>query len=672
MAIVMGTAGHIDHGKTTLVKRLTGVDCDRLEEEKRRGITIELGFASLALPEGRSLSIIDVPGHERFVRNMVAGATGIDIATLVIAADEGVMPQTREHIDICSILGIQFGLVVLTKIDMVDADLLALAIDDVTEFLSGTFLEGSPIFPVSAVTGEGMDALIAALARIEKSLAPERRTDLFRLPVDRVFTMRGHGTVVTGTMLSGSVSVGDEVVLYPSMLTSKVRGLQSHGESVEKAPAGRRTAVNLQGIEVDAIQKGEVLSHPHALFPSTSWIVEVTCLASSPRPLRHRAEVHFHHGSAERQARLYFFNAQPLQPGETTLAEVRFTEPLTGVFGDRFVVRSFSPLRTVGGGVVLHPLGSRMRRKDAETATRQQILTELAEMTRSPRNLTGSASVQPQATVAAGATLQSKPAGTAEQEETRCSALLRLAGNHGISFAALCVATNIDSRRLEKILNLLGGKQQALCFDKDERLYLGQESLVLLTESLLEFIAEYHRAHPMLPGFGRSAAASAWGKKLSPKLVHCIIERLLKQGKLEADKDMLRVAGFAVSLASDQSALRAALLKAHTEAGTAPPNMKDVLENLAVSTKEVAPLLKFMQESGELVHVAEGIWYAAGPLAQLEEGVRVWFKTHDDLNLGDLKEITGLSRKYLIALMEFFDKDRLTVRVGDKRILRNR
>ena len=378
MPVVMGTAGHIDHGKTTLIRALTGTDCDRLEEEKRRGITIELGFAELPLPGGRSLSVVDVPGHEKFVRTMVAGASGVDFVLLVIAADEGVMPQTREHLEICSLLGVRDGIVALTKIDAVDEEMLELAREDATAFLAGSPLENAPVMPVSARGGEGLEALKNALAELEAHLAPVRSQDLFRLPVDRIFTLRGHGTVVTGTMIAGSVSVGDIVEIVPSGLQSKVRSLQSHGESVTTAPAGRRTAVNIPDLAVEQMQRGEVLTFPNTLFPTYSWVLMSSCLPSSPRPLRHRAEVHFHHGSREIQARLYFTDRDKLLPGDSCLCEARFEEPLAAVFGDRCVIRSFSPLRTVAGAVVLNPLGVDLRRRSRGFARRCDLLASLA------------------------------------------------------------------------------------------------------------------------------------------------------------------------------------------------------------------------------------------------------------------------------------------------------
>ena len=657
----MGTAGHIDHGKTTLVRTLTGTDCDRLEEEKRRGITIELGFAELPLPGGKSLSVVDVPGHERFVRTMVAGAAGVDFVLLVVAADEGVMPQTREHLEICALLGIRTGVVALTKIDAVDDEMLELAREDITAFLSGTVLEGAPVIPVSAQTGQGLDRLVAALAEKEASLAPVRSQDLFRLPVDRVFTLRGHGTVVTGTMIAGSVAVGDTVELYPGGRTSKVRGLQSHGSATDRALAGRRTAVNLPDLAVEDIHKGDVLSHPDTLFPSTRWVLELTCLSSSPRALRHRAEVHFHHGSREMQARLYFADRDKLQPGESCLAEVRFTEPAVAVFGDRCVVRSFSPLRTVAGGVVLNPLGVDMRRRGRGFAERCAMLALLA-----PAPGAGTAAQGLSA-------LPESPVSPLSDEERIMTQLLCTEGaDRGIAFPRLRVLANLDSKALEKALAALSNKQRALCFDKEQRLYLASGFFDALLESCVEAAAAFHKKFSEKQGIKRSELASGWGRNVAPKLAHAVIERLVKQGALVAEGEFLRLPSHSASFSAEQAPLSDALLKAHRDAGLSPPNTNDLLTELGISKKEAAPVFAALRDAGQLVRVAEGVWYAAEHLKAAEEAVYKWLETHESIDLAGLKSVTGLSRKYLVALLEYFDAQRITMRVGDVRVLRRK
>ncbi|MBQ4125497.1 MAG: selenocysteine-specific translation elongation factor, partial [Desulfovibrio sp.] len=340
MPFILGTAGHIDHGKTTLVRALTGIDCDRLGEEKKRGITIELGFAWLDLPGGERLGIVDVPGHERFVKNMVAGAAGIDFVMLVVAADEGVMPQTGEHLEICSLLGIREGFVALTKTDMVEPDWLAMVKEELGSFMEGTFLEGAPILEVSAATGQGVQELKDFIVQKALKLEPPRRPDVFRLPVDRVFTLKGHGTVVTGSVISGRVKRDSDACLYPKGLPVRIRSLQRHGRDADEAEPGERLACNLQNVEVADIERGATLADPGSLFPSRKWVVRLEALADAPHPLKHHNEVHFHHGTLEVPARLHFFGRDQLAPGETDLAEVRFGGDMVGIFGDHCVIRS--------------------------------------------------------------------------------------------------------------------------------------------------------------------------------------------------------------------------------------------------------------------------------------------------------------------------------------------
>ncbi len=638
MPVIMGTAGHIDHGKTTLVKALTGIDCDRLAEEKKRGITIELGFAFMELPGGkggpRRLGVVDVPGHERFVKNMVAGAAGIDFVMLVIAADEGIMPQTREHLEICSLLGIRAGLVALTKVDMVEPEWLMMVQEEVANHLSGSFLEGAPIVPVSAHTGAGLEELKAELAKLTDSFQPHRRSDLFRLPVDRVFTMKGYGTVVTGTLVSGKLRVGDDITVYPGGLGSKVRNLQSHGASVEEVQAGSRTAVNLAGLEVEQLERGDVLARPGTLFPSYFWDVELTCLKSSPRSIKHRKEVHLHHGSREVMARVYMLEGEALEPGQTAMCRLRFTTPLAGVYGDRVVARSFSPLRTIAGGRLLSPLSHRIKRFSPAVATLRSL-------------------------------------GTGTPEEV-VSGQLELAGVVGLTFGQLLVATSLESKALEKALQVMGGRQEALQFDREARSFVSGKVMHTLSEGLLAHLEGFHAREPMKQGIARSGLASTWGRRLAPKLFHFVLETLLRKGGIVADQEVLRLAGHKVSLASDAATLRQKLLDAYESGGLTPPNLKDVLEPLNLTFKEASAVFKVLQDEGRLVKVKEEMYFVAEALAGLQEKIIAFFATHEDMHPQDFREVSGLSRKYAIPLLEFYDKEKLTVRVGDNRKLRKR
>jgi selenocysteine-specific elongation factor len=634
----MGTAGHIDHGKTSLVRALTGKDCDRLEEEKRRGITIELGFAELPLPGGRGLSIVDVPGHERFVRTMVAGAAGVDCVLFVIAADEGVMPQTREHLEICALLGIRAGIVALTKVDAVDEELLALAKEDVAAFLKGTMLEGVPVIPVSAHSGQGMDTLLSALVSLESGLAPIRSQDLFRLPVDRVFTLRGYGTIITGTMLSGQISVGDMVEFSPSGVISKVRGLQSHGAVTAKVQAGRRIAVNVPDVAVEQVRRGEVLSRPGSLFPSERWALQVTCLVSSPRPLRHRAEVHFHHGSREIQARLYFSDRDKLLPGDSCFCELRFPEAIPGVFGDRCVIRSFSPLRTVAGGIVLNSLGVNMRRRDPGFADRCRMLSSISQASDAERILS----------------------------QLVCTA----GGETGIAFSCLRVLTKLDDGPLEELLTFLSGKGQIVCFDRDQRLYMAECFFEELCRTCEKRVASYHERYPEKQGIRRSELLSSWGKGLSPRLVHCVLERLARQGRFIPEGERLRLPDHTAAFSKDLAPLGDSLLAAYAHSGLTPPNRHELLKTLQIDNKDARSLFDALCASGRLVRVTEELWFAAEHLAEAEKLLLQWFENRDSIDMAEFRGITGLSRKYLVALLEYFDDRKITLRIGDRRVLR--
>lgn len=634
MPVIMGTAGHIDHGKTSIVKALTGISCDRLAEEQKRGITIELGFAYLDLTPELRLGVIDMPGHERFVKNMVAGAAGIDFVLLVIAADEGVMPQTREHLEICTLLGINTGLVALTKTDMVEPDWLELVREDVATYLQGSFLEHAPIVPVSAHTGNGIDELRASIATLATDFAPDRRSDLFRLPIDRVFTMKGHGTVITGTSLSGIVRVGEDVEIYPAGLKSKVRGLQVHGGSTDMAQAGERTAVNLHSLDVDDLERGEVLAHPKTLFPSVVWDVELSCLSSSPNPLKHRTEVHFHHGSREVLAKLFFLDRDKLEPGETAMCQVRFASPLPGVFGDRCIVRSFSPLQTVAGGQIVNPLGRKVRRHSADLDTLQGL-----------RTMAG---------------------------EDLLVAQLRLAGQAGLTVPELRIMTDMESKALEKTLQLLGGRQLAFQFDREDRRFVSTEVVDALGQECLTYLAAYHQREPMRQGISRAELVSSFGQGIAPKLIHFLMERLVRSGLMVLEGDILRLPDHEVSLASDQSGLRACIETVYGAGGLMPPTLKAFLEERNLTVKETAKMFRLLQEEGVLIKVSEELYYTREAMHDLTSRVLNFFATQPELGPQDFRDLTGLTRKFAIPVLEYLDKEKITMRVGDKRQLRKR
>lgn len=632
MPIIMGTAGHIDHGKTTLIKALSGIDCDRLKDEKKRGITIELGFAYLDLPNGQRLGIVDVPGHEKFVKNMVAGAAGIDFVLLTVAADEGIMPQTQEHLEICNLLGIKDGLVAVTKIDTVEQDLLDLALEEIQEFLAGTFLEKAPILPVSSHTGQGIEDLKISIQEIINQIQTQETTDLFRLPVDRVFTMRGHGTVITGTLISGQIRQGENVFIYPEKKKSKIRTLQVHGQTVETAYVGQRTAVNLAGLEVNEIKRGQVLARPESLFPSFVWDIELQALMSSPRPIKHRKEIHFHHGSQETLARVYLLDREQLEPGESALAQIRFSFPLAGVYGDRFVIRSFSPLITIAGGKIINPLGRKVKRFSPDLKHLENLVQE------------------------------NRPSIILTQ--------LDLSGYQGVDFYRLLVMTNTSSKNLGKILQELGSKQEIYLFDKEEMRYASGKIVHQEMENLLNYIREFHRNNPVKLGIPRGMITSDWGKNMPAKLVHFIVEKCLKQNKLLAEQEVLRLPEHKISLASDQSKLKTKLLQAYQEADIQPPNLNSLIESLGANKKEVLPVLQLLTEEGQLAKIKDGLYYSQEALDKIKNMVISYLQTNENLTPPDFKTLTGLSRKYSIPLLEYLDKEKITIRIGDSRKLR--
>ncbi|MCH5277399.1 MAG: selenocysteine-specific translation elongation factor [Desulfovibrionaceae bacterium] len=638
MAVVMGTAGHIDHGKTSLIRALTGIDCDRLDEEKRRGITIELGFAFLPLPDGSRLGIVDVPGHERFVRTMVAGASGIDFVCLVIAADEGVMPQTREHLEICALMGIRHGLIALTKADTVDAGMLELARDDAADTLAGTFLEGAPMFAVSAVTGQGLDELRRGILDMAASLAPRHHGDIFRLPVDRVFSIRGHGTMVTGTLVSGRIAPDEEIEMVPSGLRARVKSIQSHGDNVERAGPGQRTSLNLAGLEVADIHRGQIAARPGSLFASSRWLLSVSCLLSSPRGLKQREELHFHHGTREERAKLHFADREALRPGETALAEARFAGPMAGVFGDHCVLRLFSPLRTAAGAVLLAPIlprlgAGKLRNIPEELRARLLALPEASPVER----------VHVQA---------------------------RLSGAAGLRWPELAVLTCLEEKKLDRAVQELVQKRELFCFHKESRAYVCAEGLEYWKARFLERAALFHRQNPLIKGMSRGWLLTGVDPALPPQMALFVLNQLIRDEKLRTEDELVRLADFSVEPRLDDEQMAVRILAAHRGNPLTPPMLRHFLDEARLTGKQVAPVLKMLVQKGELVKINEDLYYDAAALDELKSRVRAWFADHTDMAPGDFKAVAGLTRKYAVPLLEYFDNTHFTMRVGNERRLR--
>jgi selenocysteine-specific elongation factor len=641
--VVVGTAGHIDHGKTSLVKALTGIDTDRLAEEKRRGITIELGFAHLLLPDGTVAGVVDVPGHERFVRAMAAGAGGIDLVVLVVAADEGVMPQTREHLDVCRLLGVPRGLVAVTKSDLLPElgpDWLPLLTQEIQAAVRGTFLEGAPVVPCSARSGEGLPRLLEAIGALARE-APERPADgpLF-LPVDRAFTLKGFGTVVTGTLLSGAVAEGESVALVPGppgVAPLRVRSVQVHGRPAPRALAGQRTAVNLPGVEAAAIARGQVLTHP-GVVPATPMIdAEVTLLAAAPQPLRHRARLLLHVGTTQVPCTVALLQGEALAPGATALAQIRLGEPVAALPGQRFILRGFRVLegrgKTLGGGRVL-ALAPRRRRRG-----RPADLDQLE--------------------VLAGG-----------DDDARLHAVLAMAGPAGLAAEALPGRLALSPRALAAALERLGARGRVLLFDRERRAYVVGEVAQQLAGRLLEALQAFHAAHPLAAGMGREALRGKLPPITDPRLFQRLLAQLAERGALAIDGDLVRRAGHAAAASAGGGALKERVARAIQEGGLTPPWIAELPGVVKASPEDVAAVLKLLLAGGTVVRVSAELYFDAGAVAALRERLVAFLRERRSITTQEFKELVGATRKYVIPLAEFFDREKVTLRVGEKRTLR--
>jgi selenocysteine-specific elongation factor len=631
--IILGTAGHIDHGKSSLIKTLTGIDPDRLKEEKLRGITIELGFASLTLPTGQLLGIVDVPGHERFVRHMVAGATGMDLVALVIAADEGVMPQTREHLEICELLKVKQGLVVLTKADLVEADWLDLVEEEIREALVGTFLEGAPIVRFSAVTGEGTETLLGTLGELAAQVPPKPASGIFRLPVDRVFTIKGFGTVVTGTAITGRLKVGDAVMVYPPLYKARVRSLQMHGASVEELLAGSRAAVNLQGLEKEEMERGLVVATPGSLIPSRRLDAFLEVLESAPRPLKHRQAVRFHTGTSERLSVPLLLDADELAPGSSGYVQFILRDAVAVKPGDRFVIRNLSPAVTWGGGQILHINPTRHKRHQ------EGVLAGLQTLEQGP-----------------------------PEEQVRF--YLEEAGPAGRSRPALAAMLPWEPAALANLLNSLVHKGEALLYDPENQRYILTDTARALEEEIHRHLKAYHQKNPLKPGLSKEELRRKLPPQMEVRLFNDLLGRLAQQKQVALEKDLVRLASHRVQLATDQEDVTRRLAALYQRGRLSPPTLKEVEAALKLPLTKLQPLLAVLVNQGSLVKVKEDLYFHTEAVAQLKAALVDFLKKNGEISVVQFKNLTQTSRKFTIPLLEHFDTNRVTVRVGEARRLR--
>jgi selenocysteine-specific elongation factor len=633
--VIIGTAGHIDHGKSALVRALTGTDPDRLKEEKERGITIELGFAHLVLPSGALAGIVDVPGHERFVRTMVAGAAGIDILLLVVAADEGVMPQTREHLDICRLLAIRHGIVVLTKCDKAAPDWMDLQEEEIRRLVEGTFLESAPIVRVSSVTGEGLPALVAAVDRLADGIPGKDASNLFRLPVDRSFTMKGFGTVVTGTLIGGTVAVGDEVAILPGGTIAKVRGLQVHGGPVERSSAGTRTAVNLQGVEKGAAPRGATLCRPDTFTPTKSAEVFFEYLPLVPKPLRHRDQVSFHAGTASCVGRTLLYGQAAIPPGGSGYGRVLLSEEMVLSGRDRFILRGFSPLAnfgyTIGGGTVLHP---------------------------KPPPRKGAGKKVPDAL----------PRLRSEGPSERVAAATEDAGAAGVSLLEAAVIAGLGAERTRLILKELAAQGVVTEIPSSGKAW-HRSSVSAASAFCRQALARLHDRDPERTGFPREEVAALFPVFPDPGLLVLALEG---NPSIAREGDLYLLPGRKPKAAELGSPLAKKISEVVRASGASAPTRGELLEAVQEVDKDpraVDKMIDGLARAGEIVRVKELLFDPAA-LQRIREKLVEFLSARGEITVPEFKELCGLSRKYTIPLLEHFDGLKVTLRVGDKRVLR--
>jgi len=633
---VLGTAGHIDHGKTALIRALTGTDTDRLPEEKSRGITIELGFASLDLGDGTRLSVVDVPGHEGLVRTMVSGATGIDLLLLVVAADEGVMPQTREHVAICDLLGLERAIVALTKCDLVDEEMCELASEEVADLLVGTALEGAPRIAVSSTEGTGLDTLRAELAALAHSSGPRTsRRGVPRLGIDRAFAMKGFGAVVTGTLVGSELQVGDNVEILPSGKSARIRGLQSFGEARERVAPGFRCAVNLQGVEVGELSRGDVLTRARSMQPSETLDVRIDWLKGAPA-IGDSASIELLVGTAERRARLAAIGPGAIGPGERRFARLHIDEaPLPVLPGDRFVARGFAKTEqagaTLGGGIVVDIAPPHRRRSDPRLEAELAVLAGL-------------------------------------EPTSGARARIERAGFAGSTREKLALETGFETEVLARALDEL--QTSGVVAGREGGPLVACETLGRLESQLRSALDAFHDEKPLQPGMPRAALLGTLPENVPPAVAELALERLQESGALETDAKLVRRPGRSPALDDATRELTAAIAREALEAGLEAPAPRDWAARLGISDERFRDLVAHLEREGTLVRAPGDLWFHVAAVDTLRERVVAFFATHDELDTPSYKELIGTSRRSAVPLMELFDEERLTRRAGNARVLR--
>ncbi|MEY7999018.1 selenocysteine-specific translation elongation factor [Clostridium sp. Mt-5] len=631
--VVIGTAGHIDHGKTTLIKALTGRETDNLKEEKERGISIDLGFTFFDLPSGKRAGIIDVPGHEKFIKNMLAGVSGIDLVLMVIAADEGIMPQTREHFEILQLLNVNKGIIVITKIDLVDRDWLEMVVEDVRKEFKGTFLEDVPIHQVSSKTRIGLDDLVKDVDRLTEDVSARDIEGHFRLPVDRVFSVSGFGTVVTGTVISGKIKEGQNVQIYPSKTTCKVRGIQVHEQQVVEAEAGERCAINISNVKTNNVKRGDVISVENFMEPSLMVDCKLYYLKSASKPLENRQRVRLYHGTNEIICRVVILDKEKVNPGEEAYIQLRLEKQLTAQRKDRFVIRSYSPMHTLGGGTIIEPAAQKAKRFN------EQYIKEL----------------------------RLKESGKTEGiiENT----IKNLSGKYPQKEEILKAMGKNDDNIQNELEKLIKNKSIILLNKGDKPVYIHQDFLNDKIKTLENILKEFHRKNPLKMGMSKEEIKNkVFGSKIKQKIYDCIIELLKDENKIDLYGSFIFLRDFKVKYSEAQIKIKDNILRKFSNSGFIPPKYLE-LENNCNDKKNFEMVFESVVDKGDIVKVAEDCWFLAEDYERAKKIVIDFIKSNGSISLGQFRDELNTSRKYAMMLMEHFDGIRLTKRLEDKRVL---
>jgi selenocysteine-specific elongation factor len=618
--VILGTAGHIDHGKSSLVKALTGIDPDRLKEEKDRGITIDIGFADLVYPEDElTVGIVDMPGHEKLISNMLAGAGGIDIVLMVIAADEGIMPQSREHLAICDLLKIKAGLIVITKADLVEKEWLSLVADDIKDFVKGTFLEQATIIPVSSKTGEHLDSLKRSIKDLALTVRPKTSDGIFRLPIDRVFTLKGFGTVITGTAVSGMIAVDTPIEILPVGITTKVRGLHSHGKAIQKAYAGQRVAINLQGVEKDDLQRGDVAVAPSRFVPTRTLDLFLELLKNVPL-LKNRSLVHFYAGTSETVARVILYEKEELKAGESCFCQFRLQEPVIAMSGDRYIIRRFSPLETLGGGEVLDPSPVKRKRKDG---------------------------IQDLSLLHAG------------KFDEKIALKIEKAGPTGVSVHTIYGWINAD---LTAIQNAINGLKQAGLIIKHEEILIHKYAFDLLNQRVRTLLKAFHKEHPLKPGMPKEEVRTLLNS--DPRLFNFLLASLRD---VIVDKDLLRLKDFTVALSGAAEAHKSKIIDLLRQGEFQPPTKTEMSEALKMDQKQITDILNILAKERSVVRVNESIYLSAIAYDKMINTLKSFYAKKPELTVAEFRDLLNTSRKFALPFLEHLDAAKVTLRLGDAR-----